>query len=360
MTDDFSFDVRRNPDDFPDFIEGKRAGVNEHGQRYVIVGGRRWLLDPTEEPLDVPDDPEIFARFPAAPRQISFFGKLTLLLGGDNLGLLTLGCFFACIGMVFMCLFVGVGLADFATIWRPGGEATVTSVEDGDFTVNDREVYAYCFTGKDADGNDFSGVSYQFADKFKEGQTVPVVQGWFFGTKRKLRDADFTKMGNLGWGFCLIGLFSLTFPTIGVCLVWFGAILPGWKRIPLLRDGEAALGTFLRQEGTSMSVNNRNVQKLVYVFETPEGERFEASLRTLRPDKFLDDDRRKIVFYNPAAPKKNMIWEKVADKMKFDEFQQRFTAGFSFNVLIFPVFLAIFCFEIVWFFHNAVTGTFFF
>lgn len=356
MSDDFNFGIKRKSGDLPDFIEGKRAGVNERGERYIIVAGRRWILDPSEDPVDAPpENPELFEYFPPAPRQVSLMGKLSLLLGGQGFGLMLFGGFFACFGMIFVCLFAGTGVAEWATVWRQDGEATVTSIEETGSTINEKRVFAYHFSGKDVDGNEYTGVSYQMSGKFEEGQTVPVMKGWFFATKRKLQNANLTQMGKFG---SLFGLMTLLFPAVGLGMIWFGVLRPGRKRVPLLQYGELALGTFLRQESTKMSVNHQNIQRLVFSFETSEG-KFEASFNTLTPDKFLADNRRKIVLYNPDNPKKNMIWESVAPMMKLDELQQRFT-GFSVNVLIFPVFLTVFAFELVWLANNVITGKMFF
>ena len=357
MSDDFSFDMKRQSNDLPDFIEGKRAGVNERGERYIIVGGRRWILDPSENPVDTPpNNPELFEYFPPAPRQISLSGKLALLWGGQGLGLMTFGGIFACFGMIFVCIFLGPGVGEWAITWRQNGEATITQIENTGTSINDQSIYAYHFTGKDEAGNEFSGMSYQTADKFEEGQTVPVMQGRFFGTKRKLQGADLTQMDKFS---SLVGAITLLFPTVGLCMIWFGVLWPGWKRLPLLLHGELALGTFLRQEGTNMSVNDQRVQRLVFAFNTLEGESFEATFNTLTPDKFLSDNCRKIVLYDSGNPKKNMVWESIVPMIKFNELQQRFT-GFSINILIFPVFLAAFGFEVVWFFNNVITGKMFF
>ena len=213
----------------------------------------------------------------------------------------------------------------------------------------------YSFSGKDVDGNKVTGVSYTYKNNFKEGETIPLQRTNFFGEKWRLEGANFSKGGDIGY----FGLMTFIFPTVGICIVFFGTILPGLKNRQLVQYGELALASFLLQESTNTRVNKQNVQRLIFQFETPDGEQHEATLKTLDPDKYLGDHRRKIVFYNPDNPKKNMVWDSVASMMKFDEFQQRFT-GFTVNVLVFPVFFVIFCFEIVWFCHNVVTGKMFF
>ena len=357
MSDDFHFDVKRNGKDFPAFVEGKRVGVNERGEHYVVVGGRKWILDPNEAPLEIPDDPEQFSHFPPPPRQITLLGRLSLHLGAGIPGLLLFGCIFACFGMMFVC-FTGSGVIDAVAPWKENGEARITAIDNANLSVNDASVYAYSFSGTDANGNEVTGISYQTHDQFTEGQTVPLQHVWFFGEKWKLENAAFSKVGG-DRSILYIGLGVLIFPIVGVSIIFFGVLLPGLKYVPLVIHGESALASFLRQESTNTFVNDRTVQKLVFQFETPDGEQFEASLKTLKPDEFLRDSRRKIVFYNPNNPKKNMVWDSVTSVMQFDEFQQRFT-GFTTNILVFAVFFAVFSFEIVWLFHNIITGTLFF
>ena len=356
MSDDFHFDIPRHSSDFPAFIEGKRVGINEQGRHFVTIGGRKWVLDPNEPPLETLFAPEQFQSFPPPPRQVTLMGRLTLLFGAGISGLLPFGCFFTCFGMLFVCSIAAQGIADSFAIWRVNGEACVTSIETS-FSDDGKPGFAYLFSGQDAAGNNVTGVSYE-SDKhanFEEGQTVPLQRTWFLGEKWRLKGATFAQYGDLGYFM----LFLIMFPTVGLGIIFFGTILPGLKRTPVFIDGELALATFLRQESTGARVNNRTVQKLVFQFETPEGEQYEASLKTLEPDKFLSDNSRKIVFYNPDHPKKSMVWDSVASMMKFDEFQQRFT-GFTINIPIFLVFFTVFCFEIVWFCNNVMTGKMFF
>jgi hypothetical protein len=355
MSDDFHFDIKRDGKDFPAFIEGNRVDRDGQGRHFVTIGGRKWVLDPDEAPLETLPDPEQLQLFPPPPRLVTFFGKLTLLFGGGIPGLLIFGWIFACFGMIFVCFFVGAGAADTYAVWRESGTANVTTIVESNFHVNDNKVFAYSFSGQDADGNEVIGVSHAYKNKFKEGQTVPLQQTGFFGEKWKLKNAKFSAAGIDSY----FALLTLLFPIIGICVVLFGTILPGLKYGPLMKYGELALASFLRQESTGTTVNNKSVQKLVFQFETPGGEQYEAILKTLDPDKYLSDNDRKIVFYNPHNPQKNMIWDSVASMMKFDEFQQRFT-GFTVNLLIFPVFFAIFCFEVIWFFNNVMTGKMFF
>jgi|GEM_PF-6144844 len=357
MSDDFRLDIKRNASDFPAFIEGKRVGVNERGEPFIVVGDRQWVLAPNEVPLEAPKVPEQFQLFPPPPRQVTLLGRLTLLLGSGIPGLMLLGGIFVSFGMTVICLVVGPGAIDTYAVWRENGKARITKIEESDFSVNDARVYAYSFSGQDTNGNEVSGVSYQFRDKFSEGQTVPLQKTWFFGRKWKLEGANFTKSG--GFAGYFFGSLIFIFPIVGVNVVFFGVVLPGLKCGSLLVYGEMALASFVRQESTGTSVNDRHVQKLVFQFATPDGEQHEASLRTLDPDKFLSNNRRNIVFYNPDTPQKNMVWDSVSSMMKFDEFQQRFT-GFTINILIFPVFFAIFCFQVVWLFHNVTTGNMFF
>jgi hypothetical protein len=355
MSGDFHFDIKRDGKDFPAFIDGKRVERDGQGQHFVTIGGRKWVLGPDEAPLETLPDPEQFQLFPPPPRLVTFWGKLTLLLGGGIPGLMIFGMIFVCFGMIFVCLVVGSGAADTYAVWRENGTAKITTIKESNVHVNDNKVFAYSFSGQDADGNEVTGVSHAYKNQFQEGQTVPLQRAGFFGGKWRLKDAKFSAAGIDSY----IVLLTLIFPIVGICLVFFGTILPGLKRAPLIKYGELALASFLRQESTSTSINEKPVQKLVFQFETPDGEQHEAILKTLEPDKFLSDNRRKIVFYSPDNPKKNMVWDSVASMMKFDEFQQRFT-GFTINTLIFPVFFAVFCFEVVWFFNNVMTGKMFF
>ena len=356
MSDDFHFDIKRNSNDFPAFIEGKRVGINEQGRHFVTIGGRKWVLDPNEQPLETASDPVQFQILPPPPRQMTLIGKLSLLWGSGITGLLLFGSIFACIGMIFACLFVGAGAVDTYSTWRENGTANVTTIEASNFSVNDNTVFAYSFSGRDGNGNVVSGTSYAYADQFVEGQTVALEHADFFGEKWKLEGANFSMCGGFE-NFALIFIFI--FPIVGTCIVFFGTILPGLKHSSLVTYGELTLASFLRQESTGTRINKRTVQKLVFLFETPDGEQYEASFKTLDPEKFLSDNSRKIVFYNPDNPKKSMVWDSVASTMKYDEFQQLFT-GFTANIPVFLVFFTVFCFEIVWFCNNVMTGKMFF
>jgi len=356
MSDDFHFDIKRDSNDFPVFIEGNRVGINEQGRHFVTIGGRKWVLAPNEPPFETASDPEQFQILPQPPRQVTLIGKLTLLCGSGITGLLLFGGIFACFGMIFVCLFVGAGTVDTYPTWRENGTANVTTIEKSSFSINDDSVFAYSFSGHDVNGNEVTGTSYAFENQFKEDQTVTLKQTNFFGEKWKLEGANFSMCRNPMGHY---GLMIFLFPIVGVCVVFFGTILPGLKHSSLVTYGELTLASFLRQESTNTSINDRTVQKLVFLFETPDGEQYEASLKTLEPEKFLSDTCRKIVFYHPGNPKKSMVWENVASMMKYDEFQQHFT-GFTINIPVFLVFVLVFGFELVWFFHNVATGKMFF
>jgi hypothetical protein len=98
------------------------------------------------------------------------------------------------------------------------------------------------------------------------------------------------------WSFLLV----LPFLLVGFFLAVKG-IRKGIRSIHLLRFGILGQGTFLRQEDTGMIINNRHVYKLFFELKANDGNTYEVSSSTSRPEKLQDEAFEKLV-YDAANP----------------------------------------------------------
>jgi len=352
-------DFRLNPENegayLPRRIAGQETGVDMAGQPYVVVDGRRWLLAPGEPRYERPVDLLTPDTIPAPPRSVSRGAKLLLLFMKNEMAIIAF--FFLIAGLLTLCTVIAPAMADRFATWEEAGTAQVTQFKSTGVVVNSTSVFAYHYTGKRNDGSGISGVSYQHPGQFKAKPPFPLLKCHYFGEKWKLKETSFSIMGGIG---SLIDLFFI-FPVAGLTFFFFASVLRGRKQLSLLRSGKTATATFLEMKETFFTISSNSLMKMLFRFETPEKQECQAVVYSTDPEKFLDHETNALVFYDPANPKRNMLFGDVSRIVRFDAQAGRFVltdSRWRMHLLGFFAFCLIFgCY---WAYRSAATGTVFF
>ncbi|MCL2348274.1 MAG: hypothetical protein FWC50_08440 [Planctomycetaceae bacterium] len=350
----------------PRRIAGHETGVNASGQPYVVVDARRWLLAPGEPPYERPAGMLTPDMIPAPPRSFSSRAKLLLMFMKNEMAIIA---FFAFIfGLLTICTTIAPEMADRFATWEEAGTAEVTQVKPTGVTASGTRVFAYHYTGKSNDGVGISGVSYQRPGKLKPRQTVLLLKCHYHGEKWKLKETSFSMMGGIG---SLIYLFFI-FPVAGLAFFFFGSVFPGKKQISLLKNGKTALATFLEMKETFVTVNGGMLMKMSFRFETPRSETpeeeqecqttvYRAVVYSTTPEKILDDEVNALVFYDPANPKRNMLFGSVSPIVRFDAKAGRFVStGSRWRMFLLGFFVFCSILGCYWAWQSMTTGRVFF
>ena len=152
---------------------------------------------------------------------------------------------------------------------------------------------AYDGSSTGPDDAEYKGVSFNTGRQFKEGQkvTVEYPQG-------KPRTSRIKGMRQKPVG--LLGLLPVVFPLLGLLFIIAG-IRKGIKANRLLALGEQTTGTLKSKEKTRSQVNKKNVYKLTFEFNTPEGTTYQAVAKTHETKK-LEDQKEEPLLYDPVLP----------------------------------------------------------
>jgi hypothetical protein len=164
-------------------------------------------------------------------------------------------------------------------------------------------------------------------------------------------------LGSLG-GLMMLVMFLLIFPVLGLSLVGY-SLWCGRKNLSLMENGEIAQAVFDREIQTTIKIDRQKLVKLIYRFETPNGESHETTTYTTDPDGFWSGVRKKLVFYDPDAPTHNLLWDKLTcmkpRPVFFDEVLQSFHGSIG-RVVFSLCFTVILLIELVLCCRNLSVG----
>jgi len=277
---------------------------------------RRLGQAPQENPLSF-DDMPILQQVGDAPREVPLSVRLYLRLCSNSVGSFV-GWFFAGFGLVFALVAVAlIGLDDVnPRNWVEAGTGTITDIEASNTTINEDRVYAYHFETTTDEGEQISGISYEYSGKHEIGDEVSLEKA---GVRYRIQGLTMTPSGALGaLGFfgagSLFGIIGLCFPMYS----WF----VGGKAIHLLHDGTATSARFVGMEATGVRVNKQPVMKVHFEYQV-DGERYTASAHALDTSR-LTDSKYKTVLYDPMQPEKSVVLDGLPSGIHLDDLTGRF------------------------------------
>jgi len=164
-------------------------------------------------------------------------------------------------------------------------------------------------------------------------------------------------LGSLG-GLMMLVMSLLIFPVLGLSLVGY-SLWCGRRNFSLVENGEIAQAAFDREIQTTVKINGQKLVKLIYRFETPDGESHETMVYTTDPDSFWSGVRKKLVFYDPDTPIHNILWDKLMHMKPrpifFDEVLQSFQGSIG-RVVFSLCFTVILLIELVLSCRNLAVG----
>ncbi|MDD5092634.1 MAG: hypothetical protein PHQ23_17180 [Candidatus Wallbacteria bacterium] len=233
------------------------------------------------------------------PRRVGL--NLTLSLIFENFFTL-FGSFFFGFGMIFVWAF---GLnADLSGLQFAGRVETCPGVavnwdrtgfsESSDDTSDGRQVFFTDYAFFDAEGNRRTGRSYATGTFIEQGREMTVEYPAGRPEYSRIR-------GMRRKAFGPFVLFVFIFPAVGLYMIWHG-LKQGLKQARLLKIAEPAEARIIACDGTSVYVNERQVQRYVFAFK-PFGSReeFRAEFRTHLTDH-LGDEPTELVLFDSADP----------------------------------------------------------
>lgn len=247
------------------------------------------------------------------PRPIPLSVRSRVLFGGM---LNQFSWLWLAFSMFFVMLFIDSTtikglLFSFATLETAPG--TVLSVEETNFSENERSVYAihYTFRIEQLEA-EYAGVSYTTGySSFGAGQMVAVEYQTNQPANSRIRGTRVSAFGPLV-------LFVLIFPLIGVLLL-VGGVRLGIRGLRLLQIGSEAQGTLIDKQPTSTRINEQMVYKLTFNFADASGMRYQTSAKTHLPYT-LEDEATERVLYDPRNPHYAVLLDNLPGRPEVDMF----------------------------------------
>jgi hypothetical protein len=104
--------------------------------------------------------------------------------------------------------------------------------------------------------------------------------------------------------------------------------------LQLLQDGFAGKGRFTGLCATGKKIDNAAEMQLKYQFTTQEGNTYNAAFCMANVKKImaLSDESLKLIFYDPAQPRRNMLFDTLPKGIEFDDESAAFRTKSSFLI----------------------------
>jgi len=172
-------------------------------------------------------------------------------------------------------------------------DGRVTAAEKTVSSEDKRPIYRVDYSYQVPAGPLLTGRSYVTGSAPRLGTELPVeyVPSWpRFSRITGMRRARF------GPG----AIVALVFPAVAAFAVGY-SLLRGRRTLRLLREGGVAEATFVSQQATNVTINERVVQELTFEYVTPDGRRRTFRDKTTDPGE-LRDERRETILYLPDEP----------------------------------------------------------
>lgn len=279
------------------------------------------------EPIEIDDTDVSLAGAPSVllpppPRNVPWYIRIAAVFG-NCLG--QFGWVFFGFGMVFVWVFTLN--SDFSTPVFWGGTDTFTGVIQGvgetNFSSDDRRIYEYAYSYRDALGIERTGKSYSQRMRIKSGDACTVEVAKLKPSLSRIEGMGRTPMG-------MAGLFVLLFPIIGLSLI-VSTSRKGMRVVRLLREGNLAYGKFTHKAKAAdlcrqrvknapriTEENDRPVYRLYYTFKAVDGGKHEACVDSSTTEDLIDDEFEPIV-YNPNKPEEAFLMDSLPGKIRFDD-----------------------------------------
>jgi hypothetical protein len=239
------------------------------------------------------------------PRRVPLPTACAILTG--LLGLV--GAIFFSFGMLFVWVFGS--MIHPIDEWRLShayakAPALIETVKVTNARENKVKVYEYGFRFQPGDGLPVNGSCYTTGQTWKEGDRAVVHYLPGNPGVARLEGARISVFSS--W----ILLFLFIFPMVGLCL-FIAPLVPGIKKMNLLRQGEITGAIKISSSPTNTSVNNVPVMKYSYEFRDRLGGLYTGSSRAL-PTANIGDETSEPILYLPSNPRQSMLVDALSLK----------------------------------------------
>lgn len=317
-----------------DSLDANDIQIDEDGRRYVVVDGRRFILEDDANDEDegvarrvsrknvdfdaLPPNPRE-ATIPTPPRTVSTTAKLALF--GASTATASFGRIWLCFSMIFVFAFLGLtgsGAMVYERFgsWEPFANGTIISCEKTNVEINGRTPKEWRFEGIAPDGSRFEGASFSFG-YVDAGEKVQIERK--SGTENVLRVVGTTlsTFGDSIMFFVLVTIFLGVFIGIGVGMAIVGPTRKALKALPLMRRGVVGRAVCVDVSDTGTRVNGNAIQKVACRFKAGDGKIYDAQTSALDVSK-LTDEPTEIVLYDPENPTRSILFDDLPKGVKLN------------------------------------------
>lgn len=181
--------------------------------------------------------------------------------------------------------------------------ATIHSIEPTNTYINDNVVNSYNYSFFLPDGSKYDGKSYSEYYFYQPGDTVQVI---YSNINPSISKIEGMRSGEVAlWVLFLFSPFFL----VGLGFTIFG-LNKSFKEIYLLQVGSTALGTLIKKESTSTSINNQRVYKYTFEFTAQDGQKYKTICKT-HITALLEDEKHEKLVYDPNNPEKALLLDSL-------------------------------------------------
>lgn len=234
-----------------------------------------------------------FDRLGEPPRAVPLSLRVNVLFGG--------GMAVFAWGMLLVTTPIFWGFAINAELLAPLVLAATAATTDGRVTAtgktmsseDERPIYWVDYSYQVPGGPPLDGRSYVTGDAPGVGSQLPVE---YVPSLPRYSRIVGMRRARFGPG----AIVALVFPALAAAFVGF-SLHQGRRTLRLLREGRVAQATFVSQQPTNVTINERVVQELTFEYVTPEGRRRTFTHNTTDPGE-VRDERRETILYMPDEP----------------------------------------------------------
>ncbi|MDO4550131.1 MAG: hypothetical protein Q4C96_02630 [Planctomycetia bacterium] len=288
----------------------------ENGEDFIVVDGKRYVREKTPVDISQVPDPEVMREIKGPPRQISPLVFLWLLCT-DTVPII-FGWFFACFGMIFVCVVTAnINWQEFSPFarWEKSGTAVLISSESTNLSMNDAKIYKHTLEKIDATGQKHTGECFSSTDmspRVGEEMEVECLKGT---ETYRIPGTSLGKMGSIRTSF-LILIFVLIFPIVGMCFL-LSQIRKGVRNWWLIKYGEVAKGLVTDVSPTGTRINEQPVMQVTYEYYV-RGEKFLGTMASMNIDR-LTDGKCEVLFVNTEKPKNIFVLDFFPKGIRVEE-----------------------------------------
>ena len=133
-------------------------------------------------------------------------------------------------------------------------------------------------------------------------------------------------------------LTMMVAPTLPIAYVFASRVYLGrhetLNMLQLLQDGLAGKGRFVGLCSTGKRIDNAPEMQLKYQFTTQEGNTYNASFCMANAKKIMElsTESLKLIFYAPAKPSRNVLFDTLPKGIEFDDENETFCTKSSFLI----------------------------